>query len=142
MPYELIAYGSTSDIPSIGNYESSFQEGDRGYLDLCLVNATPDIIAQAINDLNHCLLGNIEGYSVEAHTSLIRIRFKVAIPPLVIIAVAVAAVIILIGVIVAWKLYRLSAAGVVLSVGWLILAAGLSAAAAIALLMVIRKYAT
>lgn len=139
MSYELIAYGDANDLSSLPNYQNSFGEGDGGYLDLQLASPSPSLVTYAINELNSRLLNQIEGYHVEVSQSLIRVHFKVAIPPLAIIALAVAAVIVLLGLILSWKLYKLTPAGVVGSITALVLVCVFAAVAAIALIMALRK---
>lgn len=139
MRYELVAYGDVSNLSSLQDYQSSFGEGDKGYLDLQLASSTPDIVNHFITEIDSRLLYNIEGYHAEAYPSLVRIHFKVAIPPLAIIALAVAAVIIVLGLIASWKLYRLTPAVFFgFSIG-MVFAITLAIAAAITLIMVLRK---
>lgn len=142
MSYKLVAYGDVNDLISLENYQSSFNEGDRGYLDLHLASASSDLVSLAANGLNSHLLNKIEGYSLEVSPSLLRIRFKVAIPPLVIIALAIAAIVVLLGLILAWKLYKLSPVGVVTSVAVIVFVVALAAVAAVVLIIAMRKVLT
>lgn len=142
MAYNLVARGDVSSITSLGDYQGSFEEGDRGYLDLHLSASSSDILGFAVNELNAHLLNRIEGYKLESLPSLLRLHFKVAILPLVIIAAAVAAVIVLWGLIIAWKLYKMSPIGAITSVAVMILIFALAATAAVAVIITARRYLT
>lgn len=138
----LVAQGDASSLSSIGNYESSFREGDYGCLDLHLAVAPPSLIKSAADGLNAFLLNKFEGYRLDVYPSLLRVHFKRGIAPLLIIALAVAAVILLVGIVLAWKLYKMSPAAAVVSIASLVFAFALAGVAVVASLVAIRKYAT
>ena len=113
MRYQLIAEGNEGNVTQLGSYENQYQEGDRGYLDLQL-RYTPS--ADIIHRLDDTLrVSKLTGYTLEPYLNGLRIHFQKSIAPLVIIAIAIAGVILLLGIILTWKLYKLSPTTVVLS---------------------------
>lgn len=115
MPYQLVAEGNAQDISQLDSYESQYQEGDSGYLDLQLAYVPPADIIYKLDDILH--VSEIVGYKLEAYKNGLLIHFKKAVAPLAIIAGAIAAVVLLLGLLVAWKLYKLKPEAVV---GWTI----------------------
>lgn len=115
MSYQLVAEGDAQDITQLDSYESQYQEGERGYLDLQMVYAPPPDIVYKLDDILH--VSEITGYRLEPYSNGLRVHFQKGIAPLAIIAAAIAAVVLLIGILVAWKLYRLKPEAVI---GWTI----------------------
>jgi len=112
--YQLIAQGTPSELTNLGNYQSSFEEGSKGFLELQL--GYP-LISDTIVWLDDKLesLG-VPEHKVESVGKFLRIHFTTKIAPLVLIAAAIAACIVIITIVIAWKLYKLSPAHVVLSI--------------------------
>jgi len=115
MLYQLVAQGDAQDITQLDSYESQYQEGDRGYLDLQLAYAPPSDVIYKLDDIFR--VSEITGYRLEPYSNGLRVHFKKGIAPLAIIAAAIAAVVLLIGILIAWKLYKLKPEAVI---GWTI----------------------
>ena len=106
MPYQIIAEGTANDINALGNYEGSFEEGSRGYLQ---VDLRSEIVADAIGWLDNALdNAGVPERKVEVSGNSLLIHFKKEIAPLVLIAGAIAACIFIAGLIIAWKLWKLT----------------------------------
>lgn len=122
MAYELVATGTSSDIEQLGNYQGAFPEGSKGYVELELRS---ELAADIVSWLDERLQSvGVPEEKVEVVGRFIRIHFATAIAPLVLIAAAIAASILIIALVVAWKLFRLSAPAVVgVAVGTIILIA-------------------
>lgn len=131
MPYALIAQGSVNDLATLDQYRVNFPEGSEGYLELEL---SSPVAVEVVNWLD----GKLESVGVprsrvEVRGNSLLIYFKTEVAPLVLIAGAIALSLVLLAVIVAWKLFKLSPVTVIgLSVG-LVLAV-IAAVVAIAIL--------
>lgn len=100
--YELIASGSKYDIVTrLPKYEDQFEEGDKGYVDVQLIYAPA---AELVSSLDSYLGDRLPEHKLEVRGSHVEIHFKKSIEPLTIIIIAVSAFIL--GLIVAWSLYR------------------------------------
>lgn len=109
MPDVLIAEGGALDLLGIGNYEDQYAEGDHGMLDLYLSITPPDFVVSALETAIRGAGVILDGIDViPGDSSHMRIRFQKGIAPLVIIAAAVAAVVVIIGAIIAWQLFKVS----------------------------------
>jgi hypothetical protein len=120
----LIAQGTASSLERIGEYQAQFEENSAGYLQIQLRSA---VAGDAIGWLRDKLstLGVVKG-DVIVEGSIVRINFQTKIAPLVLIAAAIAACIVIVALVVAWKLYKLSPlAAVGISAGIVILIAAL-----------------
>ena len=103
--YELVASGTASSIGSLGDYQNNFPEGSRGYVEIEL---SSDIAVSFVEWLDERLEAvGVPEKRVEVSGHFIRIYFKTAIPPLVLIAGAIAASIVILALVVAWKLFKL-----------------------------------
>ena len=104
--FSLVAEGSPVELANLGQYESKFSEGDKGELRLFTSGFAPD---WALSTLQSSLgVAGVElTDNITQDADIVYIRFKKAIAPLVIIAIAIAAVIVLIGLVIAWQLFRL-----------------------------------
>lgn len=132
MLYQLVAQGDAQDISQLESYESQYQEGDKGYLDLHLAYAPPSDIIYKLDDIFR--ISEITGYRLEPYSTGLRIHFKKGIAPLAIIAAAIAAVVLLLGILIAWKLYKLKPEAVI---GWTVGAIIAVVAVAIAITVII-----
>lgn len=131
--YQLVAQGDAQDILQLDSYETRYREGDNGCLDLEMVYTPPEDVIRKVDDIFR--ISQITGYRLEPYSGGLRIYFQKGIAPLVIIAGAIAAVVVILGLLIAWKLYKLSPAAVI---GWTVGAIVAVAAVAIALFAVIR----
>lgn len=105
----LIAEGGMWDLTGIGQYEDQFAEGDRGILDLHLSITPPDFVVSALESAIRGAGVILEGIDViPGDSSHMRIRFQKGVAPLAIVAIAVAAIILIFGAIMAWKLFQIS----------------------------------
>lgn len=113
MYYKLISQGNATNLAHLGDYQPSFEENSRGRLDLELVHPAA---ASAVTWLDDKLgsLGVPEHRTV-ADGRFVRIYFKTEVPPLVLIAAAIAASVVILALVLAWKLYKLSPTQIVLS---------------------------
>lgn len=106
MSYALIATGTSSSLGQLEQYQSYFPELSEGYLELELRSEVAiDIVTWLAEKLN--ALG-VPANAVKTDGRFVQIYFRTEIAPLVLIAGAIAAVIFLVGLIVAWKLYKLA----------------------------------
>lgn len=100
--YELIAKGSKYDIVTrLPEYEDQFEEGDKGYVDVELLYAPA---ADLVASLDSYLGERLPEHKLVVRGSHVEIHFKKSIAPLTIIIIAVSAFIL--GLIVAWSLYK------------------------------------
>lgn len=111
----LVATGtSSSSLADLGQYENRFKEGDYGRLDIELISP---VVASALAWLDSKLdAAGVPEKKVVVVGRTVQIRFKKAVAPLALIVGALAAVILIWGLIVGWKLWKLSAA----AVAWLV----------------------
>jgi len=106
MPYQVIAEGTANDITALGNYEGSFEEGSRGYLQVDLKSS---VAADVMSWLDDALeKAGVPEKKLEVSGNSLLIHFKKEIAPLVLIAGAIAACILIAGLIIAWKLWKLT----------------------------------
>ena len=116
---DLVASGGIQSLGALGSYEPHFAEGDRGELHVQLRLVPPGLVA-AVN-----VALKVRGLAPLAYTApgrVLVVPFRKGVAPLVIIAAALAAVLVVAGLVVAWKLFRLSPAAVGLGLGVLIVA--------------------
>lgn len=131
MPYVPIAQGDAGSLATLGQYQVNFEEESRGCLRLELSSPVAidivDWLDKRLEDVG------VPASKVRVSGNSLFIYFKTEIAPLVLIAAAITASIILLAVVIAWKLYKLSPTAVIgISVG-LILAI-IAAVVAIAIL--------
>jgi len=106
MPYTPVATGSASSLANLGQYEDRFDEGDYGRLDLNLTSSVAaDIIAWLDDKLD---TAGVPEHRLVVDGKTIQIYFKKEVPPLVIIAAAIAACFIILTLVVSWQLLRLT----------------------------------
>jgi magnesium-transporting ATPase (P-type) len=107
----LVAQGNVGSLERLGEYQSQFEENSSGYLQLeCRSQVAGDVIGWLSDKL---VAAGVPNGSVKVSGSTVTIHFQTKIAPLVIIAAAIAACLVIIALIVAWKLYKLSPAAVV-----------------------------
>lgn len=116
MAYTIVASGTADNLASLGDYQSYYGEGESGYLRVDLSSSVAaDIIGQLDDLLDEA---GILGKRLEVQGKSLFIHFRIGFAWLALIPIAIAAVFLIWGLIVAWKLYKLSPAAVVgLSVG-------------------------
>lgn len=108
--YQLVARGDANDLQQLGKYQSQYPEGSEGLLELELRSPiAADVIGWMTEKLKAV---GVPASSVKVEGRFVRIGFKTEIAPLVLIAGAIAATIIIMGLILAWKLYKASPAQV------------------------------
>jgi len=111
MPYQLIAKGDAATLGEIEKYQPYFPEDSEGMLEV-------ELRAQVASDIVSWLDEKLEAQgvpksAVQVDGRLIKISFRTEIAPLVLIAGAIASVIFLVGLVVAWKLFKLNPEAVV-----------------------------
>lgn len=111
MAYKLVASGTADDVRQLGDYQGRFPEGSRGYVELELRS---ELAANIIRWLDERLevLG-IPERKVVVEDRFLRIYFKTEVAPLVLIAGAIGASILLVALVVTWKLFKLEPAPVI-----------------------------
>lgn len=110
MPYQLVALGDASSLQQLGRYQDRFPEGSKGYLELELRSPlATDVIGWLAEKLE---VVGVPASSVKTEGRFVQIHFKTEIAPLMLIAGAIAATIIIMSLILAWKLYKSSPAAV------------------------------
>lgn len=137
MGYAVIAEGTdVTSLTSLQDYESEFEEGQKGELRLFTNGIVPD---WAIGTLQTGLkTAGVELWDdVKQDSRMIYIRFRKAIPPLAIIAIALAAVIVLIGAVLAWQLYKITEASPALIVPIML---GVGAILAVTIFQISKRY--
>ena len=119
----LIAQGTGNDISRLEYYQNRFPEGSEGYIELEMRSKlATDIISWLDEKLDAV---GVPANAVTVEGRFVKINFKTEIAPLVLIAGAIAAVIFLMALVVAWKLYKLEpAVAVGLSTGVILLIIG------------------
>lgn len=109
--YKQVASGTASNVRSLGDYQSQFPEGSRGYVELEL---RWELAADIVRWLDERLEAvGVPEERVVVVGRFVRIYFKTEIAPLVLIAGAIGASILIIALVVAWKLFKLEPAAVV-----------------------------
>jgi len=119
----LIAQGTGNDISRLENYQGRFPEGSEGYVELEMRSkVAADIISWLDEKLDAV---GVPANAVTVEGRFVKINFKTEIAPLVLIAGAIAAVIFIVALVVAWKLFKLEPAVVAgLSTGVILLVIG------------------
>ena len=108
---QLVATGTASDLQNLEAYQGYFPEGSEGYLDLELRSeVAADIVGWLAEKLKAV---GVPASSVKTEGRFVRIGFRTEIAPLVLIAGAIAATILILGMILAWKLWKSSPAQVI-----------------------------
>lgn len=130
MAYRQIANGTASDVEHLGDYQGAFPEGSRGYVELELRSELATGIVGWLDERLGYL--GVPEKQVIVDGRFIQIHFKTEIAPLVLIAGAIAASIILVMLVVSWKLFKLQPAAAV----------GISVFVIIAVLVVLVLIAT
>ena len=123
MPYVQVAQGTASDVEQLGKFQGSFPEYSEGYVDIELRSqVAADIIGWLDEKLD---VVGVPRNAVKVEGRFVRIYFRTEIAPLVLIASAIAACIFIVGLIVAWKLFKLSPEiAVAIGTGTMLLIAG------------------
>ena len=135
MSYQLVAQGTASNLDQLGNYQNRFEEGSRGYVGLELRSAVAaDMIGWLAEKL--AVVG-VPASDVKTEGRFVRIYFKTEIAPLVLIAGAIALCIFIMGMILAWKLWKSRPATVLT---WMIVAPILVIVGVILVIFLINKY--
>ena len=123
MSETLLATGSVWTLSSLGGYESKIAEGDTGRLDVSLRSGLPSAVVEGIGA--SIRKAGVSLTSIWQENNTLHIQAVKKIGFLVIIAAAIAAAIIMVALVLSWKLFKLSPAAVVASIGiWLALIAG------------------
>ena len=114
----LVAEKAGSDLSSLPNYEAHYGEGDPGELRLYMSGKLDgETIKQLESEI--CSQGAVLTEPIRQDAGIVVIRFKKALAPLAIIAIAVGGIFVIGGVLIGWQIFRTVKAGVPLWV-WII----------------------
>lgn len=118
MKMRLVAEKAGSDLSSLPNYEAHYGEGDTGELRLYISGKLDnEILKQLENEI--CSQGAVLTDPIRQDAGIVVIRFKKALAPLAIIAIAVGGIFVIGGVLIGWQIFKTVKAGVPLWV-WII----------------------
>ena len=102
--YKQIASGGILDATQLGNYESQFEEGDRGLLELDLRLPVSQDIAQSLEDALRD--AGVTNARVTTASPMLRIYFTKAFPWLAVIAATILGIIVIAILVTGWRLYK------------------------------------
>ena len=104
--FKQIAGGTTSDIGQLGNFDSQFKEGQRGYLELTLLFIPPgmDTLLDGLDWSLRQAGAKLYKPSEVLEGRRVHIYFQRAFPPLILIAAALVGLWLI--VLASWKLFR------------------------------------
>ena len=106
MPYQLIAHGSPASLSNLKQYQNQFEENSQGYLELQLRSPVANNLIESLDEKLETA-GVVQPQRIQVIGRNLLIHFQTRIAPLVIIASAIAASIIILALLIAWKLWKL-----------------------------------
>jgi len=106
MPYQLIAHGSPASLSNLRQYQNQFEENSQGYLELQLRSPVANNLIESLDEKLETA-GVVQPQKIQVIGRNLLIHFQTRIAPLVIIAIAIAASIIILALLIAWKLWKL-----------------------------------
>ena len=102
MGWQEVASGSALDLFAIGQYEDQLLEGSHNLLELYLRLPVSEGVAQTLEDTLRA--AGVENVRVTTASPILKIYFTKGFPWLVVIAGAIIASIIVLGLVLSWKL--------------------------------------
>ena len=123
MERKLIGEYLGQDLSSLPDYEAHYAEGDRGEVRFYVDRMLPEEKIQELQDriLNE---GVVLTEPIEQNSRIISIKFEKRLAPLAIIAIAVGVVVVAVGAVIGWQIFKTIQWGVSVWV-WLVGGAGL-----------------
>ena len=135
MPYQLIAHGSPASLSDLRQYQNRFEENSQGYLELQLRFPVANNLIESLDEKLETA-GVVQPQKIQVIGRNLLIHFQTRIAPLVIIAAAIAASIIILALLIAWKLWKLRPVAVL---GFSMLTVGVIVVLGIVLLWLISR---
>ena len=102
--YQLVKSGGFLDLAKLKNYESEFEEGQRGRLDIDLRYVVPQSVAGELQ--NRLKQAGVEECRVERGSPQLKVYFKKGFPWLAVIAATILALVVLAVLIIGWSLFK------------------------------------
>ena len=106
MPYRLIAQGTPASLSNLRQYQNQFEENSQGYLELQLRSPVANNLIESLDEKLETA-GVVQPQKIQVIGRNLLIHFQTRIAPLVIIASAIAASIIILALLITWKLWKL-----------------------------------
>ena len=106
MPYQLMAQGTPASLSNLRQYQNQFEENSQGYLELQLRSPVAGNIIEFLDEKLETA-GVVQPQKIQVIGRNLLIHFQTRIAPLVIIAAAIAASIIILALLIVWKLWKL-----------------------------------
>ena len=106
MPYQLMAQGTPASLSNLRQYQNQFEENSQGYLELQLRSPVANNLIESLDEKLETA-GVVQPQRIQVIGRNLLIHFQTRIAPLVIIASAIAASIIILALLIAWKLWKL-----------------------------------
>ena len=105
MERKLIGEYLGQDLSSLPDYEAHYAEGDRGEVRFYVDRMLPE---EKIQELQDSLLneGVILTEPIEQNSRIISIKFEKRLAPLAIIAIAVGVVVVAVGAVIGWQIFK------------------------------------
>ena len=105
MERKLIGEYLGQDLSSLPDYEAHYAEGDRGEVRMYVDRMLPE---EKIQELQDSLLneGVVLTEPIEQNSRIISIKFEKRLAPLAIIAIAVGVVVVAVGAVIGWQIFK------------------------------------
>jgi len=105
MERKLIGEYLGQDLSSLPDYEAHYAEGDRGEVRFYVDRMLPEEKIQELQDriLNE---GVVLTEPIEQNSRIISIKFEKRLAPLAIIAIAVGVVVVAVGAVIGWQIFK------------------------------------
>ncbi|KKN03030.1 hypothetical protein LCGC14_1111810 [marine sediment metagenome] len=104
MSYKQVAQGNFLDLRNLGNFDSAFEEGQRGRLELNLRATVPSGMVRELD--KRLRAQGVEGLSVTGSSRRVDIKFRKGFPWLAVIAATILALAILAVLIMGWTIFK------------------------------------
>ncbi len=104
MSYEAVVSGSFLDLRNLANYDSAFEEGQRGKLQLNLRATVPSGMVRELE--KRLRAQGVEDLSVTGSSRRVDVKFRKGFPWLAVIAATILALAILAVLIMGWTIFK------------------------------------
>ena len=102
--WQEVKSGGFLDLAKLKNYESEFEEGQRGLLDINLRYVVPQSVASELE--NRLKQSGVEDCQVVVGSPRLKVYFRKGFPWLAIIAATILAMVVLAILIIGWSLFK------------------------------------